>query len=96
MYTYFLKKYDCVKLGKFLSKKCKVSFFFLLSIYSKNKGAELSLSHLQKAGFLRTWIISDRLWILFGCLRNIPQAVIKNRNNSGTLLKPLILSSYRL
>ena len=27
MYTYFLKKYDCVKLGKFLSKKCKVSFF---------------------------------------------------------------------
>ena len=27
MYTYFLKKYDCVKLGNFLSKKCKVSFF---------------------------------------------------------------------
>ena len=27
MYTYFLKKYDCVKLGKFKSKKCKVSFF---------------------------------------------------------------------
>ena len=27
MYTYFLKKYDCLKLGKFLSKKCKVSFF---------------------------------------------------------------------
>ena len=27
MYTYFLKKYDCVKLGMSLSKKCKVSFF---------------------------------------------------------------------
>ena len=27
MYTYFLKKYDCDKLGIFLSKKCKVSFF---------------------------------------------------------------------
>ena len=27
MYTYFLTKYDCVKLGKYLSKKCKVSFF---------------------------------------------------------------------
>ena len=27
MYTYFLKKYDCVKFGKFLSEKCKVSFF---------------------------------------------------------------------
>ena len=27
MYTYFLKKYDCVKSGNFLSKKCKVSVF---------------------------------------------------------------------
>ena len=31
MYTYFLKKYDFVKLGNFLSKKCKVSFFAMYS-----------------------------------------------------------------
>ena len=35
MYTYFLKKYDCAKLGKFLSKKCKDSSF---AKYSKNWG----------------------------------------------------------
>ena len=33
MYTYVLKKYDCVKFGKFLSKKCKVSFFAKYIIY---------------------------------------------------------------
>ena len=33
MYTYFLKKYDCVKLGMSLSKNCKVSF--LLSIITE-------------------------------------------------------------
>ena len=27
MYTYFLMIYDCGKLDKLLSKKCKVSFF---------------------------------------------------------------------
>ena len=30
-----LKKYDCAKFGKFISKKCKVSF--LLSIYTERK-----------------------------------------------------------
>ena len=30
MYTYFVKKYDWVELGRSLAKKCKVSF--LLSI----------------------------------------------------------------
>ena len=32
MYTYFLEKYDCVKLGNFLSKKCKVSLLLSIAI----------------------------------------------------------------
>ena len=36
MNTYLLKKYYCVKMGKSLSKKCKVSFFAQYSIDNRN------------------------------------------------------------
>ena len=67
MYTYFLKKYDCVKLGNFLSKKCKVSFFAkyrstfstLTTIYNLNNNDSVYMScvisyepHHEKTGFL--------------------------------------------
>ena len=44
MYIYFLKKYDCVKLGKFSSKKCKVSFFAKY-IHRLNFDAQRQKSH---------------------------------------------------
>ena len=46
MYTYFLKKYDCAKLGKFLSKKCKVSFFAKYIISLLHTSEISSFSHL--------------------------------------------------
>ena len=57
IYTYFSKKFVCVKLGDFLSKKCKLSFF-VQYIYSKviNTGVKPLVPLLSTESFINyTW-----------------------------------------
>ena len=56
MYTYFLKKYDYVKLGNFYLKNVK--FLFLLSIYESNE--TVKFAHLS----VKTACLSENNYFL--------------------------------